>query len=384
VRCVSNFFLCKKKPYLFAGSERDVHDRAAVENFLYNISNTLIPLYSAMQHQVEVSDFVSFLEVGRSTIFEPWSGADLKIERPGKHEKYLEFRWDIIEQALLKAWKLSAKDATENYKDSKKGFSKTEQLEVYTSCYQLCTHKDGLTHRILELFEKFLDKYIERRIFPDMKDYGRVMVSTKSKKAVSDMLASLSENVSNYRSVSTILRRFFCYLDRYYLRQQKTNLLRIANKKLDCVWDYLADIWRVYEQLIQSSKNETIFVITKRERGMGEDYAQLISSYIYYLKAKDPADLERFKVSFLSDSKMYYEELGLRWSSQLSANEYWYRVHQLANIEQRRNYFSAPMVTSLTSLCWRTFTLEWLTNQYFNQDIRRTIVKFLGGSDLFF
>ena len=215
----------------------------------------------------------------------------------------------------------------EEGKSSKQLFTCTEYADIYTCCYDMCTQRRpyNFAENLYEYHNDTISSYLREYVLPSF-----------YKLQDEFLLREFYKRWENHILMNNWMRKFFIYLDRYYIKQNNKTAL------------YESGIMSFKEIIYENVKIKLIrtilSMINKERKGLQIDQFLIKSSVeILILISDDKECYVEFEYHLLNDSREVYARQLQEWIISYSTTEYLQKVKKLFQDEKDRvrNYLKA-------------------------------------------
>jgi len=226
----------------------------------------------------------------------------------------LEDGWADIKAAINKLV-----DILENPETSEP-FTTKKYVEVYTRCYNMCTQRSphNWSEQLYERHGDTIEEYLTARVLPVLQE-----------KRDEYLLKEMVKRWKNHMVMDKWMRRFFMYLDRYFVKHHSVPSLHESSlaKFKSLVFD------RVSEELTAG-----ILTLINREReGEVIDRSLLKECIAVYSNVGDPKVYqETLEAPFLENTRQFYSQRAQEWIAQDTTPVYLIKAEEVLDNEKER------------------------------------------------
>uniref|UniRef100_A0A0D9Y8K8 Cullin family profile domain-containing protein n=1 Tax=Oryza glumipatula TaxID=40148 RepID=A0A0D9Y8K8_9ORYZ len=201
-------------------------------------------------------------------------------------------------------------------------FFPDEYMHLYTTVYNMCTQKppNDYSQVLYDRYKQALDDHIESVVLPSLNEkHGEFL------------LREIVQRWEKHKLMVRWLRRFFDYLDRYYVTRRSLDSLK------DLGWSSFRDL--VFDKLKSTVATIVIGMIDDEREGNLIDRALLKNALDIYVEIGDSQlnyYSDDFEQSFLNGTTDYYSKKAQTWILENSCPEYMLKAEECLQKEKDR------------------------------------------------
>ncbi|KDP23503.1 hypothetical protein JCGZ_23336 [Jatropha curcas] len=243
--------------------------------------------------------------------------SDTSKEVRNMMEARQNFQKMVIEKAIAKAKKIM-----EGHPETK--FTMEEQMQFHSSAYELIVESMEGSNWLYERFKKTMEESIVSIVLPSLVG-----------KNDDSLLRALIPIWSNYKLMARWLCKFFEYLDRCFLPQNKFSL---DDTSKNCFQDL------VFRELYPRCGVAAITMIRQERKGLHIDRDLLKNVLLLFMEIYDNSVsyYEDFERELLEETAAYYCQLAEQWLLCYSTEDYIQKVYWCLNQEKERASYYFP------------------------------------------
>ncbi|CAM9718096.1 unnamed protein product [Chrysoparadoxa australica] len=218
-------------------------------------------------------------------------------------------------------------------------FGPKEYVQIYTTCYNMCTQRSpyNWSEQLYQRHGETIATYLTGTVVPALRDkHGEFL------------LKELVRRWGNHKIMNDWMKKFFMYLDRYYVRHHTLPTLSEAGLR------HFKTL--VYDAVKRDVVNAMLDVINQEREGAFIDRA-LISQCVELFESMGMDTLDAYTKDFeerlLANTKEYYARKSQEWLESDSTPDYMIKAENALESETHRvrNYLNAGSETKLLAVC---------------------------------
>lgn len=217
-------------------------------------------------------------------------------------------------------------------------FAAKEYVQIYTTCYDMCTQRSpyNWSRDLYQRHGETIENYLVKTVRPALQD--------KVGQGGTILLTELQYRWSNHQIMNKWLKKFFTYLDRYYVKHHSLPTLSQAGLK------------HFKTQLYDSMKPETtkaILTLIDEEREGEIIDKTLVKSIVELYEAMGMSSLDAYtadlEVPLLESTREYYVKKRDEWIVQDSTPDYLIKTEKALGDEKARvaDYLNSASETKI-------------------------------------
>eukprot|EP00804_Cyclotella_cryptica_P009609 CCRYP_006314-RA/>CCRYP_006314-RA protein AED:0.04 eAED:0.04 QI:147/1/1/1/1/0.75/4/2551/447 len=204
-------------------------------------------------------------------------------------------------------------------------FEPKEYIRIYTTCYDMCTQRSpyNWSRDLYQRHGETIEQYLRNTVLPALQD--------KTGQGGTILLNELKHRWSNHQIMNKWLKKFFTYLDRYYVKHHSLPTLEQAG------------LQRFKEEIYQNVKEDAtaaIIALVDEEREGGIIDKTLVKSIVELYESMGMGSLDSytadFETPFLEATRAYYARKREDWITKDSTPDYLIKVEKALNEEKVR------------------------------------------------
>eukprot|EP00591_Stephanopyxis_turris_P014134 CAMPEP_0195538440 /NCGR_PEP_ID=MMETSP0794_2-20130614/49526_1 /TAXON_ID=515487 /ORGANISM="Stephanopyxis turris, Strain CCMP 815" /LENGTH=753 /DNA_ID=CAMNT_0040672419 /DNA_START=59 /DNA_END=2320 /DNA_ORIENTATION=+ len=227
-------------------------------------------------------------------------------------------------------------------------FAPRQYVEIYTTCYDMCTQRSPYNWS-MQLYQRHgetIENYLVNSILPALREK---ISSGDGSDSSSILLTELNLRWKNHQLMNKWLKKFFTYLDRYYVKHHSLPTLEQAGLRIFKV--------EVYDKIKTHSTNAILAMINE-ERENGIIDKTLLKSNVELYEAMGMGSLEGaytadLETPLLENTREYYAKKREEWIVTDSTPEYLIKAETALNAERVRvsDYLNLASEQKLLRVC---------------------------------
>lgn len=201
-------------------------------------------------------------------------------------------------------------------------FGPKEYVQIYTTCYDMCTQRSpyNWSRELYQRHGETIERYLTTNVVPALRD----------KNGSTLLLAELHHRWVNHQIMNKWLKKFFTYLDRYYVKHH--SLPTLAQAGLRCFRTH------VYDELKPETTQALLGLIVDERDGKIIDKS-LVKSIVELYESMGMGSLDAYNADLetplLASTREYYAKKRDEWIN-LSTPEYLIKAEEALDSEKAR------------------------------------------------
>mmetsp|Transcript_18616 Transcript_18616/g.51986 ORF Transcript_18616/g.51986 Transcript_18616/m.51986 type:complete len:742 (+) Transcript_18616:190-2415(+) len=203
-------------------------------------------------------------------------------------------------------------------------FGPKEYVQIYTTCYDMCTQRSpyNWSRELYQRHGETIETYLQNHVLPALHD--------KMGPGGTILLAEIQHRWQNHQIMNKWLKKFFTYLDRYYVKHHSLPTLTQAG--LRCFRTH------VYDEIKEETTNAIHKLINKEREGEIIDKS-LVKSVVELYESMGMSTLDAYNEDLekplLEYTRQYYARKREDWMS-LSTPDYLIKAEDALEEERKR------------------------------------------------
>eukprot|EP00937_MAST-01D_sp_MAST-1D-sp2_P006022 g6022.t1 len=205
---------------------------------------------------------------------------------------------------------------------TQKVFPPKEYMQIYTTCYNMCTQRSpyNWSEQLYQRHGETIQKYLQETVLPALRD-----------KHDEFLLRELRSRWNNHKIMNKWLRKFFMYLDRYYVRHH--SLPTLDESGLERFKTL------VFDEVKKDTTEAMLAVVNQEREGQEVDRA-LLRSCVEVFESMGMGSLDAYNQDFedalLSNSETFYARKSQEWVFSDGTPEYLIKAERVLQAESER------------------------------------------------
>jgi len=212
--------------------------------------------------------------------------------------------------------------------DDIKGFTKAEYVKVYTVCYNMCTQRspNNWSEKLYQAHGETIAQYLDDKVLPALLEKHDEYV-----------LVEMVKRWKQHEIMDKWMRKFFMYLDRYYVKHHSHPLLKESSLEKFRT--------KVFLPVCHNFVAAVLSIINKEREGEVVDRHLLKDSVAVFESMKEKSEIyrEMLETPLLASSRAFYAAKAQDWINQETLQSYLIKSEAALNAERERvdNYLVA-------------------------------------------
>jgi len=203
-------------------------------------------------------------------------------------------------------------------------FGPREYVQIYTTCYDMCTQRSpyNWSRELYDRHGQTIERYLTSNVLPALRE--------KTGQGGTILLRELNHRWSNHQIMNKWLKKFFTYLDRYYVKHHSLPTLSQSGLRRFQT--------HVYDEMKQDTTTAILGLINEEREGKIIDKS-LIKSIVELYESMGMGTLDAYNAdleeALLSATREYYAKKRDFWIND-STPEYLIKAEEALNEERNR------------------------------------------------
>mmetsp|Transcript_28885 Transcript_28885/g.44415 ORF Transcript_28885/g.44415 Transcript_28885/m.44415 type:complete len:745 (+) Transcript_28885:78-2312(+) len=221
-------------------------------------------------------------------------------------------------------------------------FGPREYVGIYTTCYDMCTQRSPYNWS-RELYNKHgdtIEQYLTNNVLPALRD--------KTGQGGTILLGEIQHRWTNHQIMNKWLKKFFTYLDRYYVKHH--SLPTLAQAGLRSFRN------NIYDEMKRDTTAAILDLINDEREGEIIDKT-LVKSIVELYESMGMGSLDAYNADLeeplLNSTREYYAKKRQEWIVTDSTPDYLIKAEQALNQESKRvaDYLNQASESKLLKVC---------------------------------
>lgn len=204
-------------------------------------------------------------------------------------------------------------------------FDATQYIHIYTTCYDMCTQRSpyNWSRDLYQRHGETIERYLRNKVLPALND--------RSGQGGTILLKELKKRWTNHQIMNKWLKKFFTYLDRYYVKHHNLPTLEEAGLRGFKV--------EIYDNVKEKATTSIISLIDEEREGAIIDKA-LVKSIVDLYASMGMGSLDSYvsdlEQPLLEATRAYYARKREDWISRDSTPDYLVKAENALTEERAR------------------------------------------------
>mmetsp|Transcript_34148 Transcript_34148/g.38853 ORF Transcript_34148/g.38853 Transcript_34148/m.38853 type:complete len:739 (+) Transcript_34148:98-2314(+) len=231
----------------------------------------------------------------------------------------LEDGWNDVKKAIDKLEEMLDGGMTTSK------FATNEYIGIYTTCYDMCTQRSpyNWSRELYQRHGETIENYLTTTVLPALRE--------KTGQGGTILLSELQIRWSNHQIMNKWLKKFFVYLDRYYVKHHTLPTLSQAGLK--------SFRQHIYEETKRDATNSILHLINSEREGEIIDKS-LVKSIIELFESMGMGSLDAYNADLeeplLASTREFYAKKRQEWIATDSTPDYLIKAEASLNEERNR------------------------------------------------
>eukprot|EP00592_Proboscia_alata_P006262 CAMPEP_0194357350 /NCGR_PEP_ID=MMETSP0174-20130528/4836_1 /TAXON_ID=216777 /ORGANISM="Proboscia alata, Strain PI-D3" /LENGTH=757 /DNA_ID=CAMNT_0039127329 /DNA_START=64 /DNA_END=2337 /DNA_ORIENTATION=- len=215
-------------------------------------------------------------------------------------------------------------------------FPPKEYVEIYTTCYDMCTQRSPFnwSRELYDRHGETIQNYLNDTVLPVLQE--KIVIwesssSTQGSRASEMLLTELQARWKNHQIMNEWLQKFFMYLDRYYVKHHSLPTLIQSGLRIFKT--------QIYDQVkVQVTKAVLSLIDAERENGIIDK--GLLKNNVALYEAMGTGSLDAYtadlETQLLESTREYYVRKRQDWIATDSTPAYLIKAEDALNEERTR------------------------------------------------
>uniref|UniRef100_A0A7S1VSX6 Cullin family profile domain-containing protein n=2 Tax=Grammatophora oceanica TaxID=210454 RepID=A0A7S1VSX6_9STRA len=221
-------------------------------------------------------------------------------------------------------------------------FGANEYIGIYTTCYDMCTQRSpyNWSRELYQRHGETIENYLTTKVLPALRE--------KHGQSGPILLAELKTRWGHHQIMNKWLKKFFVYLDRYYVKHHTLPTLSQAGLR--------SFRNNIYDETKSDSTAAILALINSEREGEIIDKS-LIKSIVELFESMGMGSLEAYvadlETPLLESTREFYGQKRQEWIATDSTPDYLIKAEVALNDERTRvgDYLNASSETKLLKVC---------------------------------
>lgn len=244
----------------------------------------------------------------------------------------LEDGWKDVKEAIDKLEEMLDGGMTRSK------FATNEYIGIYTTCYDMCTQRSpyNWSRELYQRHGETIENYLTSKVLTALRE--------KAGQGGTILLAELHVRWSNHQIMNKWLKKFFVYLDRYYVKHHTLPTLSQAGLR--------SFRTHIYEETKSDATESILHLINSEREGEIIDKS-LVKSIVELFESMGMGSLDAYNADLedplLESTREYYAKKRQEWIATDSTPDYLIKAEAALNEERNRvaDYLNQSSETKL-------------------------------------
>uniref|UniRef100_A0A7S2JV95 Cullin family profile domain-containing protein n=1 Tax=Leptocylindrus danicus TaxID=163516 RepID=A0A7S2JV95_9STRA len=209
-----------------------------------------------------------------------------------------------------------------NFEGGRKGFDPGEYIPIYTTCYDMCTQRSpyNWSRDLYNRHGETIQNYLTRTVLPALRQENGIQ-----------LLKQLRVRWKNHVIMNNWLKKFFTYLDRYYVKHHSLPTLSEAGLRHFKI--------QVYDVIKSDACSAILDMVNQHREGSVID-KDLVKNIVELFEAMGMGNLEAYtadlEAALLTGTSEYYKRQCQQWIVTDSTPDYLIKTERALEEERAR------------------------------------------------